>query len=128
MIEVSCRVGGRVCIFVGEGRHVGGVMGIPHKLLSDRFPTMTTLSFFRILTLYRKNMAIQLSHSWSTEMREPVLRLLKTYPCYADWEREVDIGTDTWWVGVILPPLATVTVGPCAARMSVQCVRASPSK
>ena len=121
VIEVSCCVDGRVRIFEGGGRHGGGVMGISHKPLSVRLPTMTTSLFFRILTLYWGNIAIQLSsHSWPTEMREPVLRSSKTYTCCADWEREVDIGTNTWWVGDIVPPLATVAVGPCAAGMSVQ--------
>ena len=54
-------------------------MGISHQPLSVCFPTMTTLSFFRALTSYQENMAIQPSlHSWPTEMREPVFMSLKT--------------------------------------------------
>ena len=96
-------------------------MGISHKSLSIRFPTMMTLSFFSILILYQENIAIQSSlHNWPTEMREPVLRLSKTYACCADGDMEVEIGTDAWWVGDIVPPLATVTLGPCAVLMLVQ--------
>ena len=128
-IEVSCRVGGRARIFVGGGRHGGDFIGISHKPLSVRFPTMMTLLFLRILTLYQENTAIQLSlHNWLTEMREPFFRSLKTYACCADRDREGEIGTGAWWVGDIVPPLATVTVGPCTALMSVQCGRASTSK
>ena len=61
-------------------------------------------------------------------MREPIFSLSKTYVCCADWEREVVIVTNAWEVGDIVPPLVMVTVGPCAARMSVQCGRISPSK
>ena len=120
MIEVSCRVGGRVRNFVRVGRHGGDVMGISHKLLSVRFPTMMTSSFLSILTLYRENIAIQSSsHNWPTEMRELVLRSLKTYACCADGDSEVEIGMNAWWVGDIVPPLVTVTLVPCAVLMSV---------
>ena len=85
-------------MFFVEGRKPeGGAMGISHKPLSDRFPKMMTLPFFRALTSYQENMAIQsLMHSWPTEMRIPVFRSSKTYACCVDWEREVAIGMDAW--------------------------------
>ena len=66
-------------------------------------------------------MAIQsLSQSWPTEIREPVFKSSKTYACCADWEREVAIGREACKTVEIMPPFATVTCGPCAARIFVQ--------
>ena len=87
---------------------------------------MMILLSLSIFKLYLEKIAMHSSsHSWPREIRDPVRRSSNTYACCAAGDSVDDSGTVTCFWGQIVPPLATVTVGPVAGLILLQCGSAS---